>query len=284
MTLSICELMPELLERTQPIVEPHTEMLPALSLLRFQKIDALPIGFKKSGDAKLALSGYSCLSQILALAPSSYRSFFNAPCEEYADKLSTVSAEGGLEALLRLYSETGFGFAWVDGHGKYECGGLVSLRDVIHLYERGVIGTDLSIGEVATFPVVSLPRTERLRRVLREMTERRIRRVFISGTSSAVSDRTIINHLFSITRLSKAASDDRNDLLETELGNIQSTLAEPISSSSSLKEAARLISQSAEGCLLCAEGVVTPWDLIMKPWKQGKLKVSKSAGLASIHA
>jgi hypothetical protein len=41
----------------------------------------------------------------------------------------------------------------------------------------------------------------------------------------------------------------------------------------SVKNGARKIAENSEECLVCEKGVITPWDLIMKPLALGALKI-----------
>ena len=249
-------------------------MLVALSLLRFQNVDAIPIGVRGSSGKKIAVSGYSSLSEVLANS-SNFAKFLEKPCERFSVKLSTIGAEDDLENLLKTINKTGFGFACIEEHvGQITCG-LVSLRDLLTLYGRSVFSSELSVGDVASSPVFSLPGDTTLKSTLGEMLKKGIRRVFVYGTDKEVTDRAIIQHIFSVSRLSEASSKPHN-LLDTPIDNIQGSHPKMISVESSLKEGAELMTQTTDGCLVCKKGVVTPWDLVIKPWQLGKLAISQS--------
>ncbi len=255
------------------MLEPSTHMLVALSLLRFQNLDALPVGFRKTRSQKIAVSGYSCLSEVLALGPGDYGEFLNEPCEAFSVKLSVVDAEADLEDLLRVVDKTGFGFVCLDGKDKHEVGAFVGLSDLVGLYQKGLVKSDLTIGDVSSSPIFSLPQNTSLKRALGEMIEHGMRRVLIEGTSSVVTDRSIINHIFSVSKLSQA-SDSSYDLLGTTLAEIETSQAGSVSSTAKLSEAAELMLQTRDHCLISEKGIVTPWDLIIKPWEQKALKIS----------
>jgi hypothetical protein len=41
----------------------------------------------------------------------------------------------------------------------------------------------------------------------------------------------------------------------------------------SMKEVSRSLLQGESDCALCQAGIVTPWDVIIKPWEQNKLGI-----------
>lgn len=268
--MKISKAIPSIFQRVYPVLEPNTEMAVALSLLRFHEIDALPIGFKTGESRKLAIFGYSCLSKLLETKPKDYSKFLEMPCENTALELSTIDVEKELEALLRVFEKTKFGFAWVESSGL---AGFASLRDLVDLYGNGIVDAKLTAKDVAS-PVFSLPKNTKIRPVLRDMFKRRIRRIFISGEKKFVTDRRIISYVFSASRLSIAAKKPQT-LLDAKLGDLDLIKPVRVSDRASLKEAASSMTNSAENCLICSAGVITPWDLLMKPLLQGKLVIKK---------
>jgi len=174
---------------------------------------------------------------------------------------------------LKVFSKTRFGFAWAELKSNSLVGGFVSLRDLLSLYSRSVISTDLSIGDVASRNVFSLRSDTSLKQALEEMITRRIRRVLISDTGRVISDRQIIDHVFSPARLEQVYATPPT-LLDGKLGDLESTEPSKLHDDQSVKEAAELVRESA-GCVICRAGVVTPWDIIMKPWEQNKLRIAE---------
>ncbi|MFI5421179.1 MAG: hypothetical protein ACHQ1H_09465, partial [Nitrososphaerales archaeon] len=79
--MKIEEALPQIFTRTYPVLEPKTQMLLAVSLLRFHQIDALPIGFKRTQKKRLAVFGYSCLKKLLETDPDNLGKFLELPCE-----------------------------------------------------------------------------------------------------------------------------------------------------------------------------------------------------------
>lgn len=261
--------LPDIFKRTYPVLEKRTQLLLAASLLRFHQIDAIPIGFSKKQKTHQAVLGYSCLSELLKVKSNSYKDFLEQPCENAAQELATISADKDVEELLKLFDSTKFGFAMVEG--KYELGALVSLRDLLGLYIKGYMNSSLTLNHIAS-PIVSMPSDATLREVLEEMFTRRFRRIFVDGKKmdQVITDRRIISYVFSSSRLEEIAKSSR-DILDTPVNKIETMKPASLPINTKLKDAAETMRSEIEECLICEKGVVTPWDMIVKPWKMNKL-------------
>lgn len=244
-------------------------MLLAVSLLRFHQIDALPIGFKRLQKKRFAVFGYSTLARLLETKPSDYGKFLEQPCEIASLELTSLPNTKDIETLLKTFSTTKFGFAWIEG--KFESGGFASLRDILNLYDNGTIATKMTVAEVAS-PIVSLKARTPLRDVINEMFNRRFRRMFVGGTGKVISDRRIIGYLFSSSRLNVVSTKPQT-LLDVKLGDLDALTPEKVNEKTSIAHAARVMKGQVEECLVSENGVVTPWDLVMKPWLRGKLEI-----------
>lgn len=260
--MNIGEALPAIFERPYTILQPGTDMLLAASLLSFHQIDALPIGFRSRQKKRFAVGGYSFLLSLEKTSPKKCGKFLSLPCERVSIELSTIKAEDTLENLLILFKKTRFGFAWVESESN-GMEGLAGLRDLLELYEDGLIKTKMEVNRLAS-PIFSMPKDSTLKIVLKEMFSRGIRRVFVSGEGSFVTDRRIISYIFSTSRLSETMKKPET-MLDGRLGDIEGTKPEPIDSKTSIKEAASYMKNSVEECLICDKGIVTPWDLIVKP-------------------
>ena len=235
-------------------------MLLAVSLLRFHQIDALPIGFRPKQKKRLAVFGFSCLAKLLESAPKEYGKFLELPCESASLQLSTVDVDDTIEKLLRVFEKTKFGFAWVESE---KLGGFASLRDLLELYGNGAIDTSMTVEQVAS-PVFSMSADSTLKMVLKEMFNHRFRRIFVDGENSLVTDRRIISYIFSSSRLTTSTKKPET-LLDAKLGDLDKMKPIPISGKTKIKKAASSMKDAVEECLICDKGVITPWDLVMKP-------------------
>ena len=268
--MKIGEALPQIFFRASPVLEPGTKMLLAVSLLRFHQIDAIPIGFKARQKKKRAVLGYSCLKRLIQTDPADYGKFLELPCEKASQELSTIDNTEDIKELLRLFQNTKFGFAWVESK---QLGGFASLRDLLGLYVRELFNSDMTIGQLAS-PIFSLPPDTKIDAVLREMFKRNFRRVFIEGSKNLVTDRRLIGYIFSASHL-EASAKDPESLLDIRLGDIESMQPYYVKEDTKIKEAALITGKLVEECLVCEKGIVTPWDLVMKPLAQGKLRINK---------
>jgi len=273
--MKIKEALPGVFQKAYPVLDPRTEMLAAMSLLRFHEIDALPLSFgtsKRIRERQRAVYGFSSLARVLYLKPNLFAAFLKEPCEAASKPLASVGAGRSLSALLDTFAKTRFGFAKVE-EGP-DVGALASLSDVLGLYETGAIASKLVVRDVGS-QVLSMPGDAILRKVLLVMFERRHRRIFIAGRNEFVSDREIIGHIFSPAIL-KTIVEDSEDVLGAPISAVEKISARQVDPDTPLEEAAKILKQERAGqCLTFDETVVTPWDLVMKPHNAKALLVKK---------
>lgn len=243
-------------------------MLHALPLLRFHEIDALPLSFDAEKKRR-AIFGSSCLARLLTLGPKGFAPFLRRPCEEASEPLSVVRADKSLTVLLETFAETGFGFARIEDRAG--AGALASLPDFLGMYQERTISTSLRARDVAS-PAFAMRKRATLREVFEQMFSRRYRRIFIAGTRNFIWDRSIIEHVFSPAVLKEILDEPANDVLSSPISEVEPTRAKVISPGMSLKEAAQILKAERGQCLVFDDRVVTPWDVIMKPWVLKKLK------------
>jgi len=272
-SMRICDALPHIFKQGYPVLDPKTKMLPAMSLLRFHEIDVLPLSFVGRRRQQRALFGSSCLAKIMLLGPGRFRAFLDQPCRAASEKLVSVNAGLGLSTLLNAFSKTRLGFASVEEEGGFS--GLVSLSDVLGLYETGAVSAQLTVEAVGS-PIFSMPGDSTLRKGLEEMLRRWHRRVFLEGTREFISDRSIVDYLFSPAVLSGLVREKgaMTDVLGERISSVETTKANEVSPDTTLRVAASTLkSERAGQCLVFDGMVVTPWDLVMKPWKARALKL-----------
>jgi len=267
--LRIKDALPELFQRAYPALDPKMEMLSALSLLQFHGIDALPLSFD-SDRKNRAVTGFSSLARVMRLDRKGLPTFLRQPCEEASEPLSTVGAERSVSVLLDKFLRTRFGFARVEE--KKNVGALVSLWDLLGLYQTRVFNTDLTVEDVGS-SIFSMPPRTTAREALRAMFRRGVRRVFVDSPTKFVWDRGMIERLFSPSVLASAAENPSGDLLEITLSELEPVAAGQVKPGTKLREAARMLRQERRHCLVFDRRVVTPWDVVMKPWKAKALKI-----------
>jgi len=271
---SLGELFPRIFSRSSPLVEGSSPLVLAGSLLRFHPVEAAMVLTERAQpvrrDSRVAfLGGYSILANLLKVEPARSLKFLFEPCRRNAMILDTVKVDQDLPSLLRLFGETRFGFTTIT-HGRYFA--LLGLSDTISLYEQGAIGTGLLAREVASKPVTTGKDTT-LRGALRLMFERRIRRLFLKGGDLFVSDREIISYLFSPRKL-EATRDAPRTMLNDRMTEAGPISAERIRGDAPLKDASKVLSGTQGSVLMCEGGIISPWDLVMKPFLKGRLAIS----------
>jgi hypothetical protein len=269
--LKIRDALPHVFNRAYPVLDPKMPMLPAVSMLRFQQIDGLPLVIESKSARPRALHGYSLLKRLLALGHGNFWSFIEKPCEDAAQSIGTVPANQDIESLLDLFQKERFGFAWISDTD--ESGVPVSLADLLELFKSGTLESDLQIKDVGS-PEFSLPAMTPLRKALLFMFSHRFRRVFLAAGGAFVSDRSIISHLFSPSVLHDLAANP-DSLLEMPIAEIEKAKPRRAPGRTSLKAAASTLGGDIGACLTSRGLVVTPWDIIMKPWAAKKLRINE---------
>jgi len=267
--LRIREAFPEMFERAYPSVDPTTPILSVLPLLGFHAIDVLPLSFDV-GRRQKGVFGFSCLARLMKVRPGGVGTFLERPCEVLSEPLATIRADRSLSSLLNVYLRSRFGFARVvESKGA---GALLTLPDVLGLYQDGTLGSSLTLEDVGS-AAFSMPSESTVREVLVEMFDRRIRRVFISGTREFVWDRSIIEHLFSPAVLARMTQRESEDILQIPISGIGTSAAKGADGRMQLPEAAAMLEAEPGQCLVFDGKVATPWDVVMKPWKERELKI-----------
>ena len=269
--MKIRDALPQVFNRAYPVLDPKMPMLPAVSMLRFQQIDGLPLVIDVAAARPRALHGYSLLKRLLALGQGGFWKFIERPCEDAAQSIGVVGADESLERLLEVFLKERFGFAWISDTDR--TGVPVSLADVLELYKTGRIESELQVKDVSS-PVFALPGMTPLRKALLFMFSHRFRRVFLSAGGSFVSDRSIISHLFSPSTLHELAANP-NSLLEMAIAEIEKSKPRRVPGRTALRAAANALRGDVGQCLTSRGTVITPWDIVMKPWIAKKLKINE---------
>jgi len=267
--LKIRDALPHVFNRAYPVLDPKMPMLPAVSMLRFQQIDGLPLILSTGAARPRALHGYSLLKRLLALSEGGFWKFIEKPCEDAAQSIGSVGADEDLEKLFEVFLKERFGFAWISDTEK--TGVPVSLADVLELYKTDTIESDLQVKDVGS-PIFNLPGMTPLRKALLFMFSHRFRRVFLSAGGTFISDRSIISHVFSPAVLHDLAANP-DSLLEMPIAEIEKRRPRRVPGRTTLKAAANTLSGDIGMCLTSRGTVVAPWDLVIKPWVDKKLRI-----------
>ena len=273
--MRIRQALPGILGRQYPVARTNYPLLTVLYLLRMKDVDAVPI-FPMARRGARAVLGFSVLPHLMKLGPNGFANFVRGPCEGASDELSLLGIQDDLEALLEAFEARRLGFALVRDPRQAEKASLASLADVLSLYGKGGIRSNLTVGDVGT-PVFSMPSDSSIRDALQQMFRHRHRRVFLSGESTYVSDRGILGYLFSPSILGELGTDETLDPLSKPIGEVEKSTPATIDSHKGLELAALKLKEERGGCLVTDDQrVVTPWDVVMKPWLSGELATATS--------
>ena len=277
--MKLSEALPSLFRRPFSLLETGTRVILAGTLLDTPRRDVLKVTafdetnsrFSAKKDKFLIFSGYTLLARLLEIDQEKYYNLLYDSCERASIFTQPIASNAELATILEEFSRTKFGWSLVEEGGKYD---VVSLTDFISFYQSGIIETDLTVQDVASPDIVSLSSDTYIRRALQVMMKHRIRRIFLSDYKNRfVSDREILNYIFSPERLN-VVRDDPTKMFAATLEDVGPVEAIEVEGRPTIKKVSRHYKpESGAWCLVCAGGVVTPWDMVVKPWNMGRLVI-----------
>jgi hypothetical protein len=225
-------------------------------------------------ERPLLVTGYSVISRLLETKPGQFASFLKSPCLLYCLSGGTIGKDSDLQSLLHVYEATTFGFAMVHDEIN-QIFSKISVVDLLALFSEGILSSDISIQQVASSPAFLMSRGSTILECMREMEKRKFRRVRIAGGSSVVSDAELFSYLFDEKRL-EIISRTPQHLLDGTLEDVDPIQGMWIDDKENISKAARIMLQSKQQFLLTDNGIVTPWDLTLKPWRLGALRIAQT--------
>jgi hypothetical protein len=271
--VKIRSAFPRLLEKPYPHVEPTFPLLTVLNLLRTNDISAVPL--HEGLTSSRSVSGFSSLSKLMEMTDGSIDGFLEGPCDRVAKKVDSFGLDDDLENLLDAFKRRRVAVSLVNGivggEPRYS---LVSLRDLLGLYRTGQFASELTVEDVAS-QIFSMPETTTVRNALGAMFHLSHRSVFISGERKYISDRAIIDRVFDPSFLQPLRNTPTVGPLDACIGTLDRTTPTEIGPRTSLKAAAFRVNGEWGTCLTLRDRdtLVTPWDLVMKPWESGNLTI-----------
>jgi CBS domain-containing protein len=267
---------PQLLSTSAPMVQPEVQTLEAIRALLRDRLDVILLE-KKSGKGMevppKGVSGYSIISRLAQGGESNLQRFASEPCLNSSLTLGTVSFENDdLKSLLYTFEVTSLGYAIVktsadDGFQ------ILSIIDLLSLYGKGILSSDLTVKDVASSPVLTVSRHETLFHSLSEMMRRKVRRLKMADSRwELISERDILEFVFQ-----KDPSNQDGpgpwivDQMRKPLSEIRLDPAPWVEQDSDLEDAARVLLKNPKTCALSQAGIITPWDVVLKAWRLGRL-------------
>ncbi len=225
-------------------------------------------------ERPLVFSGYSVVSKLVHMKPSEYGAFLKSPCLLYCLSAGTVDKESDIISLLYVFESTTFGFSMIhDDADKIIA--KITVKNLLPLFQEGLVSSNLNVEDVASRPMFSMSKGSKIVDCLHEMVSRKFRKVKIAGTSSVISDMEIFSHLFDEKRLQRISKTPQH-LLNDTLEDLEPAQGPWIDGKKKLPEAAKILANSGDGFILSDEGIITPSDLIIKPWRLGALRISRN--------
>jgi CBS domain-containing protein len=270
---------PYIFERNFAKTEQSSPLLIVASILRFQRVDAVAIlGEHDSSlvdnEGKIrAIAGYSILSKLMDSEDSSWDSVYHLPCYTCAERFTPISQDVEVDSLLKQIAQSRFGFTFV--RDQNDLTGFITLRDFFKLYQKSLINAPFTIGHLAS-PIISVESSSTIKETLKTMFSMRIRRIYVSDLQMVVTDRMILDHLFSSEATLMIEERSSSRILNASLNLIRMSKAKFMESPSSIVQACKVIEKEETECLICDEGIVTPWDIVIKPWVQRSLTFSET--------
>jgi CBS domain-containing protein len=259
-----------------PVVSPSASLLDAITALRKNDYRIVLVGGKISEERQaggaLVISGYSIVSKLLESGARKYGVLLGSKCVDSALVVGSIDDGKDMLSLLHVFETTTFGFAALHQSGRNDVSGTISVKDLLPLYQSGVLSTKLEVNDVKSSPIIAMPKDSKLSEALQEMLRFKLRKLLISGSDSVVTDTQILSYLFQDSVKLEESFSKR--LQEGTLQKIESSKVPNISKNDNVKAAAEKLRATGSVSLLTEDGIVSPWDLIMKPWRLGELVVS----------
>ena len=216
-----------------------------------------------------AVGGQQVIRLIVKSKPADYSRLLWAPCFDSGMWLGALEYSSTLEDLLRVYEVTGFGDARVNGPAPPHA--LVTMDQVVSLYRERKLKCSLSAEDVASRTIFVDPGAM-LIDAMSTMCERRVRRLFLNGRKGEyISDRAVLRFLFSPKSL--ATLRERPESWTSEdVSKVETKQARRLTSDSTVDEVGKSVEPGRDVFVLPGgDLLVSRWDLVMKPWKLGKL-------------
>ncbi len=276
----LSKLFPKLFDVSRPITTPDVPVIVAASILAaygspilpITKVGELPNVEKQGVKLFKAIGGAQVILLLVKTKPSDYYKVLWGSCTTTSMWLGAVEYHDSLEKLLRIFELTGFGDARVNASAPPHA--LVTLDEVVSLYGEHKLRCSLGAKDVASRTISIDPDTI-LIQAMRTMCEKRVRRLFLQGKKGEfVSDRGILAFLFSPRGL-KVARDSPDSWTDMKVSEVETAKAHFISPEAKVEDVGGMVEPGRDVFMLSdGNSLLSKWDLVMKPWKAGQLRLS----------
>jgi CBS domain-containing protein len=273
-------LYPDLYSMSRPITTPDVPVVVAASMLTAYDAPMLPLTKLKTArvverdGVRLyqAVGSLPMITLLLETKPSEYYKALWNSCSTTSVWIGSMRYEESLDRLVRVFAMTGFGDARVDFDDSPPA--LITLIEVASLYKERKLSCPMPAREVASKAIFIEPEATIID-AMRTMCERRVRRLFLKGTKGEyVSDRSILSLLFSPRGL-KAVRDSPESWTDFRVSDLRPSKAHLVSPDAMVEDVGSLVEPGRDVFVLWDwSSMVSRWDLVIKPWKAGKLRLT----------
>ena len=263
-----------------PSIEGNDPVILTGLILKEKEVHFLPAGKgvprRKLGGSNVTLypafGGYGILKRVVDSTPEEYYKALWSKSAEVPVWIGSCGYGDPFDVILEGFSVTKFGGERVT-RGAEEA--LVTLADVVGLIRDGRLSTHMSTDDVCSVPI-AIEQDAPIVEAIKKMISHNIRRLFLQdGQGKFVSDRALVDYMSSPGRLEMAKVhpegwiDGQVSALATKNPGRCRT--------GDLDDAARLMGQAPDDCLMTDEGaLISRWDLVVKPWRAGKLGIEEN--------
>jgi len=271
----VSELLPELFGTDPPTIQGSEPVVLTGSLLKHSEVHFLPAGriIPSRGfeiaDVTLhaAFGSYGILKKVAGSSPKDYYKTLWSKSADIPVWIGSCRFEDSFDQVLEAFSLTKFGGARVSRDSGEA---IVTLSDAVGLISRGKLSTHATTGDVCSAPI-TIADDRPIIEAIKMMISHNIRRLFVElGPGKFVSDRTIIDYMFSLERL-EVARDNPEAWIDEEVSKLP-TKNPGRCKTGDLDDAAKALGPAPDDCLMTDEWqVISRWDMVVKPWRTGKL-------------
>ena len=272
----ISDLMRGVFKVDPPIIEAEDPVILIGSLIRNHEAHFFPAS-EEIPPLKLelpnitlhpAFGGFGVLKALANSYPSEYYKTLWRRSAEVPTWIGSCDYQQPFDDILRAFSETKFGGARLTSEGRQA---LVTLSDAVGLIREGRLSAKMPTEEVSSVPI-PVSKSEPIIGAIRQMIALNVRRLFLKkGQGKFISDRTVIDYIFSPQRL-EVARDHPELWLSEEVEKVD-TKVPARCKAGGLDAAARDMGPEPDDCLMTDEfRLISRWDLVVKPWRMGKLE------------
>jgi CBS domain-containing protein len=280
MNPSLLRMLPGLFHKSPLTADEKTPFIHAGTLMALEHVDFLPvviIRLSAGGHLYHTIGRFAGLTVVNALRQVHGPELFEKAVRDFCDHdIGTIDIINPPVLILDKIAETGFGHVCITE--RNELVAITGLRDIIHYAHSFGLNESIKSRDVAS-PIESLPSTATLTQLFDALTEKRIRRMVVTGPDhpKIADEHTIIDFTFSYDGL-RMLKQNPERFYQWPLYSLPLEEAGTIKGDTPLSEVWPLIYTNPAECLLIENEnkILTPWDIVIKPHLRTKPKLNNN--------